>query len=180
MAQESLSALLDGECSPAELDRILDELHRSPELKASYSRLCLAREAGEGTRIARQQRCICEGVMARVAVEPMLDAGPRVVDLDARRRWMTLKPMTGLAMAQVSAPALAPVANPVSRRRGELLAVAMTPEQAEQRAELDELLLRHSGAMAEQGVGGPLRYARVAAHARPAVLRADSAGTEVR
>jgi hypothetical protein len=87
---------------------------------------------------------------------------------------------SGGFLPQVSAPALAPVANPVSRRRGELLAVAMTPEQAEQRAELDELLLRHSGAMAEQGVGGPLRYARVAAHARPAVLRADSAGTEVR
>lgn len=87
MPRESLSALVDGECSAEELDRLLDAMERSPELKQAYSRLCMAREAGEGTRITREQRCISAAVMARVASEPMAEAGARVTDLDSRRRW---------------------------------------------------------------------------------------------
>jgi negative regulator of sigma E activity len=207
MAQELLSALLDGECTPAELDRVLDEMQRSPELKDRFSRLCMAREVGEGIRIGRQQPCICADVMSRVASEPMLASpGPNTVDLDSRRRWFRFKPLAGLAAAAsvaavavlVSVPALrqepmtsasaglvpeaaAPaafsqVSVPANRRRSDLRAVAFTPEQAEQMAELNELLLEHSGAMAEQGVSGTLRYARVAAHARPAVYRPELTG----
>lgn len=103
MSQESLSALLDGECSPGELDRLLDELDRSPELKQAYSRLCLSREAREGTRIATGQACICADVMAGLDEAPM-PASDKLVDLDSRRarprpvlaRW---KPLAGFAAA---------------------------------------------------------------------------------
>lgn len=103
MSQETLSALLDGECSPEELDRLLDQLDRSPEMKEAYSRLCLSREAQEGTRITREQACICAGVMAGLDEAP-LPASDKLVDLDSRRanrraalaRW---KPLAGFAAA---------------------------------------------------------------------------------
>ncbi len=103
MSQETLSALLDGECTPEELDRLLDQLDRSPEMKEAYSRLCLSREAREGTRIARDQACICAGVMAGLDEAP-LPASDKLVDLDSRRanrraalaRW---KPLAGFAAA---------------------------------------------------------------------------------
>ena len=66
MAKDSLSALLDGECSPGELDRILEEMDRSPELKASWSRLCAARDAVEGVHIRKPAIDLCAGVMARL------------------------------------------------------------------------------------------------------------------
>lgn len=193
MPRESLSALVDGECSAAELDHLLAAMEQSPELKQAYSRLCMAREAGEGTRIIREQRCISSSVMARVAVEPMLDAGPKVVDLDSRRRWAGFRTMAGFAAAasvaavavllampqvkpdsaeasgrllpQVSAPAeFAPVSVPLTRRSRDLRAVAYTPEQAEQMDDLNGFLIEHSNTQSEQGVGGTLRYARYAAH----------------
>ena len=103
MSQETLSALLDGECTPEELDRLLDQMDRSPDLKSAYSRLCLSREAREGTRIASEQACICAGVMAGLDEAP-LPASDKLVDLDSRRpsrravlaRW---KPVAGFAAA---------------------------------------------------------------------------------
>ena len=84
MAQDSLSALLDGECTAAELDRLLDEMDHSPALKREFSRLCLAREAQEGTRITKA--CIAEGVMSQLDALPA--AAPphaKVTDLASRR-----------------------------------------------------------------------------------------------
>lgn len=103
MSQETLSALLDGECTPEELDRLLDQMDRSPDMKQAYSRLCLSREAREGTRITQEQPCICAGVMAGLDEAP-LPASDKLVDLDSRRpsrravlaRW---KPVAGFAAA---------------------------------------------------------------------------------
>lgn len=105
MAQETLSALLDGECSSEELDRLLDEMDRDPELKSAWSRLCLSREAAEGTRYRQDQPCICAGVMAQLDPQPApvarsqaLQAGPRARSQTARRR-RAWAPMAGWAVA---------------------------------------------------------------------------------
>lgn len=198
MARETLTALLDGECTPAEMDRLLEELAASPGLMLEYSRQIVAREAREGTRILKDQPCICAGVMAGLddMDEP---ASPKVVDLDSRRprpqppaRPSFWKPLAGLAaaasvaavavlismpgqtpdsaagMAAASSPAvtpsaIVPVALPMVRTPG-LRSVALRPEELRQRDELSEMLLEHNGSMAEQGMGGTLRYARFAAH----------------
>ena len=189
MSQESLSALLDGECTPAEMDALLDEIGRSLELKQAWSRQCLAREAREGTVVGKDQACICAGVMAALDDLPE-ETGSNVVELASRRRPATAfawKPLAGLAAAasvaavavMLSLPAqnpdaaieagngLAPAATmPVSYpvRRARDLVVAVAPEELERQQELEKLFMEHSGSMAEQGMGGTLRYARFAAH----------------
>lgn len=193
MTRESLSALLDGECSPAETDRLLDQIGRSPELQKEWSRLCLVRDARLGTRISQDQTCICAGVMS--ALDDMPEAiHPKVVELADRRKSIYLgfswKPVAGLAAAasvaaavvlllaipaqqsdvegnngvwgnQINAPVSAPV---IPRPSRGLQSVALHPEEIAQREELDNLLMEHNGSMADQGMGGTLRYARFAAH----------------
>jgi negative regulator of sigma E activity len=104
MAKDSLSALLDGECSPGELDRILEEMDRSPELKASWSRLCVSRDAMEGVHIRKPAIDLCAGVMAQLGERPV-STSARVVQLFRARAharsyapsyW---KPLAGLAAA---------------------------------------------------------------------------------
>ncbi len=103
MPQESLSALLDGECSDAEIDRLLASLETSPELAQRWSRWQLRREIEEGTRYQRGQSCICAAVMAAIEDPANLPvrSGP-VIDLAAwRRRVVALpwKPAVGFAAA---------------------------------------------------------------------------------
>jgi negative regulator of sigma E activity len=187
MPQDSLSALLDGECSSAELDRLLDELDRSPELGAQWSRLCLAREAGIGTRVAKQQPCICADVMGKLDAIPAV-ANAKVVDLavhkaNRRSRMASIwKPAIGFAAAaSVGAAAvmfIQPQNSPAGGGRDlrvipagtvaswsqtpELRTVATTDDAHSQM--LREYLMDHSNAIADEGVGGTLRYARFAAH----------------
>lgn len=187
MPQDSLSALLDGECTGAELDRLLDELDRSPELGQQWSRLCLARESRTGTRIAGRQPCICTEVMSRLDATPApVDA--KVVDLAAhkasrRTRIISLwKPAVGFAAAaSVGAAAVMfvqPQTGPSpgsggagSVQAGTVASWSQTPElRAVSTADdahsrmLREYLMDHSNAIADEGVGGTLRYARFAAH----------------
>lgn len=98
MSYEKLSALLDGECSAEELDRLLEDLDRSPELKVQWSRLCLARDTMEGVRIRKDQSCICAGVMANLDRAPAELAKPNVVEL-RRPRSMIMKQAAGWAVA---------------------------------------------------------------------------------
>lgn len=98
MAKDSLSALLDGECSSGELDRILEEMERSPELKASWSRLCVARDAVEGVHVRKPAIDLCAGVMARLDERPVA-SGSRVVPLVRARARSYWKPIVGLAAA---------------------------------------------------------------------------------
>lgn len=129
MSHDSLSALLDGECSAEELDRLLEEMERSPELKQAYSRLCLAREVAEGTRVAKDQPCICAGVMARLEVQE--PASARVVDLDSRRRKAAArfdwKPWAGFAAAaSVAAVAILVSMPPVGKQDGNAAGTALS------------------------------------------------------
>lgn len=98
MSHEKLSALLDGECSAEELDRLLEDIEQSPELKAQWSRLCLARDSMEGTQVRKDQPCICAGVMAGLDKTPAELVKPNVVEL-RRPRSMILKQVAGWAVA---------------------------------------------------------------------------------
>ncbi len=105
MANESLSALLDGECSPEEMDRLLDQMERDPQLKAAWSQLCLSRELREGTRVLPGQPCICAGVMGRLD-ESSVPAAGKVVEIAPRQtrpqptpRRFDWRPLSGWAVA---------------------------------------------------------------------------------
>jgi negative regulator of sigma E activity len=94
MSSELLSAALDGECTPEELDRLLAELERSPELKAQWSRLCLARDALGGARL--KQRSICEAVMGGLGDAPSEKV---VAMVSGKRRAIPWRPIASLATA---------------------------------------------------------------------------------
>lgn len=107
MSEELLSALLDGECTPVEVERLLQQLDGSPALKQRWTRMCVTREAVENTRIRAVSPDFCAGVMAAIqreeaTAEPV--RSPKVVALQPRRpvvaasrsRW---QPMAGLAAA---------------------------------------------------------------------------------
>lgn len=99
MSQESLSALVDGECSDAELDRLLASLDDDTDLTQRWSRWHLRRDIAEGVNYSAAQPCICAGVMA--ALEEPSKSG-RVVDLAAFRRKLVAlpwKPAVGFAAA---------------------------------------------------------------------------------
>lgn len=192
MAQEHLSALLDGECGSEELDRLLDEMERNPALKNDWSRMCRIREISAGTRIMAGQTCICTGVMSGLDALPAQVTSPKVVELARRRKSYTWQPIVGLAAAASIAavallaglsfttqtpsgfdssaqvtPVTQPVSYPVPRSAtARTQAVALRSQAATQVADedLDNYLIEHNNSMAEQGMGGMLRYTRFAAH----------------
>ena len=92
MSQESLSALVDGECSDAELDRLLAGLDDDTDLAQRWSRWHLRRDIAEGVSYKPGQACICAGVMA--ALEEPVKSG-RVVDIAAFRRKLVALPWKG-------------------------------------------------------------------------------------
>ena len=159
MSQETLSALLDGECSAEELDRLLDDVERSPELKAQWSRLCLSREAMEDTVVRKDQPCICAGVMAGLDAQPAELANPRVREFrrPAAFNWRPMAALAaaasvatvallvgmhggaqappangGVAAAQSAVPLTQPVSYPVGTPARYLQAVALRPSGEQQ------------------------------------------------
>lgn len=182
MAKDSLSALIDGECTPAELARILDEMDQSPALKSAWSRLCLSRDASEGVRVRRDQRCICEGVMAQLGAQDTLPVSRKPLHPTRRPTGLRTywKPLAGLAAAasvaavmvtlmpqreagpaaisgfapQIGTPVGVPAAQP---RPGRQHLVSAEDE-------LRRYLIEHSNTLANRGMGATLSYARFAAH----------------
>lgn len=189
MSQESLSALLDGECSPAELERLLSDLDGNPELKNAFSRICLSKDARDGVRVSRSQPCIVAGVMAGLDQAPGSD---KVVSLESRRKPVRVewKPLVGLAAAAsfgalavlvampqapdagleaapqgvVQTAGITPVAATALRKPRNLRAVALTADEQQQDEELRSYLMEHSNTLADRGMGGTLSYARFTAH----------------
>lgn len=169
MNRESLSALFDGECSSAELDRLLDGLDREPALKAEWSRLCLARDA-RATTVRNACPDFAAGVMAAIAVQT--DTPRATVIPFPQRVWRATQPLVGYALAaSVGAFAVFGVMAPKSD--GD---TAEAPVQFAQMAEpytvaqgdadedpVSSYLMDHS-ARSRAGMGGSLGYARVAAH----------------
>lgn len=173
MSHEHLSALLDGQCSDQELDRLLDEMERSPSLKADWSRMCRNRDLAAGVRVRGGQTCICEGVMSQLDAQPQENIHPNVVEITRRHRYFSWKPMAGLAAAaSIAAVALfaglsfTPIdsnpaleaSQPVNSYSQQVAATQAADE------DLDNYLIEHNNSLADQGMGGTLRYARFAAH----------------
>ncbi|QHS09835.1 sigma-E factor negative regulatory protein [Sinimarinibacterium sp. NLF-5-8] len=185
MTEDALSALLDGECTPEELDRLLDALEHSDTLKQTWSRMCLGRDLLGGVQVRAQQPCICEGVMSRL--QPREDeqrAHPTVVPLTrAPRQGMRWKPAAAWAMAAGMAAVAVMVAIPDPDHSADLMTLAaapaadeasapgvavasISPEQrrAAAQEELRQYLIEHSSTLADRGMGATMSYARVAAH----------------
>jgi len=172
MNSESLSALLDGECSPSELDHLLGQMDRDPALRERFGRMALSQELRRGARVSRVPADFADRVMAALPARP--DA--TLVRLPARWSW---QPLAGLAAAAAvgavavlvikpdpgAGPADPAIATP---------AVAEAPAPADDRrmAELDDenarqlrnYLMAYSQSRAQQGMGGTLGYARYAAY----------------
>lgn len=92
--EETLSAAFDGECSPAEFERLLDACSQSPQLLRRYGRHCASREASVGTAFNFDSEVFCAAVMSRI--DPPRHA--RVVALRSRVR-AVVRPIGGLALA---------------------------------------------------------------------------------
>jgi len=76
---EQLSACLDGELPPAELDLLLKRVGREAELRAAIGRYSLIGEAMRAERPAVASRDFASNVMAVVAAEPALAQTPAPV-----------------------------------------------------------------------------------------------------
>jgi negative regulator of sigma E activity len=175
MNEEALSALLDGECGPDEVDRLLDALEKSPALKAQFSRMCMARDSLQGLR-PRRGLDLAERVGAALARETAPAAN------DARvARWPAV---AGLALAAGVAAAVVFVVRPdrAPVAPAETVAAAAPAQPAAVEAadrdaawgelgaqdarELDSYMVAHSRSRARlgQGMGGTLGYARYTAY----------------
>lgn len=113
-----LSALLDGECSDAELDELLAEMDRSPELSERWSQLCRDQALRQG-RTPIQAQCICADVMARLDEPARSDQKVRPLRAPPPRlrlpRWAV--PAGGLAAAASLGAAAVLVIQPESRQQ---------------------------------------------------------------
>jgi negative regulator of sigma E activity len=181
---ESISALLDGECSPRELERLLDEMERDPALREQFSRQCLARDARMGTKVRSAQLGFSSKVIAALHEER---PGAVVVPFAARIQQVPWKAMTGLAaaaaigamavlalkpeapvggsaglpVATTSPMASAAVAVPVAATAGPAGAIAADDVTRQQ---LQNYLRAYSQAREQQHVRSMLGYARYAAY----------------
>jgi sigma-E factor negative regulatory protein RseA len=110
---EQLSACLDGELPPAELDLLLKRVGREAELRAAIGRYSLIGEAMRAERPAVASRDFASKVMASVAAEPVPVqtpaevTRPKVVQIPASTRparispaaLRYLRPAAGMAIA---------------------------------------------------------------------------------
>ncbi|MGQ0586329.1 MAG: sigma-E factor negative regulatory protein [Gammaproteobacteria bacterium] len=175
---ESLSALLDGECSPSELDRLLAELDRDPELRRQFSRLCLARDGRMGIRVRSAELDFADRVLAALHTEE-----PRVVvaigDRIRRLPWRMAASLAAAAVVGAATvlavrpdPAGMPVAQPAIPAAGTLTAQqdSLAAEGETGFAELDDenarqlrnYLIAYSQSRGQ--VGSTMGYARYAAY----------------
>jgi negative regulator of sigma E activity len=170
--KESLSALLDGECSDAELDQVLAELERDPALRRQFSRQCLARDARMGTRIRSADADFSSRVLAALQDEPavVVPFGTRV----RRLPWRTAVSLAAAAalgavavlvvapQSQVAPVQVAPVAAPAAI--GEAQEKQFADLDDEHARQLRNYVIAYSQSRGQQGVGSTLGYARYAAY----------------
>ena len=184
---ESLSALLDGECSPSELDQLLAEFDRDPDLRRQFARLCLAREARMGTRVRQPDLQFADRVLAALPG----DETPVVVPFGDRVRRMPWRMATSLAAAAalgaVTVLAIRPAATPgldpgavqsasvpaMQAAAAEPVETGFTELDDENARQLRNYLMAYSQSRDQQGIGTTLGYARYAAYTddRQAMVR---------
>lgn len=181
MTNETLSALLDGECTSAEVDRLLAAMERDSALKAHYSRLVFAREALHGRRAKALDPHFAGRVLAGL---DEAGAAPSTVVPFRLRRAPAWRPLAGLAAAAGIA-AVAVLALRPGSPEAPAQVLAATPAAAEPArhwTELDAANARrlnsyvsaYRQSRSQQGVGGTLSHARYASHVEPAAEAAVS------
>lgn len=169
--EESLSALLDGECSPAELEALLDEMGRDPSLRQKFARMALAQELRRGARVRPVPNDFADKVRAGLPAQPdpAATAGT-VVPLPRRPSW---QPVVGLAAAAGVAAAAVLALKPAPAPEAPVSApVAALPEPEVRVADLNDegarqlrnYLMAYNQSRAQNGLGGTLGYARYAAY----------------
>lgn len=99
MSEELLSALLDGECTPAEVEAALTAIERSPELAARWSRMCLTRDVMAGRTVRKPALDLTAGIMAALDDEPVVAAPSKVVPLRPRAAAPAAKPAPAAAVS---------------------------------------------------------------------------------
>lgn len=100
---EQLSACLDGELPPAELDLLLKRVGREAELRAAIGRYALIGEAMRAERPAVASRDFASKVMTAVAAEPAPSTLPNHV---SRPKTTTSAPGVAAAASRISPAAL--------------------------------------------------------------------------
>lgn len=189
--KETLSALLDGECSPSELGRLLNELERDPALRERFSRQCLARDSRMGTRVRSANLDFSSRVIAALHSEDP----PVVVAFRDRVRRLPWRAAASLAAAAAVGAVAVLAIQPGGQAAPQGVPVAQTGVYADgataaaepverQFAELDDenarqlrnYLMTYSQSRGQQGVGTTLGYARYAAYTddRPAARTAEN------
>ena len=194
MSSEMLSAALDGECSAQELDQLLNELERNPELKEQWSRLSLARDALNGAQLSLKTS-ICAEVMKAIG-----DDAPsaKVAAFVPRRAASIWRPVIGLATAAGVAsvafflgyrnPTAEPVGPAVTAQSQQPAAIVASSapkapvtvakaampdtgasgwesvDQEEDARQLNNYLIDYSSYRSGAGMADTLGYARFAAH----------------
>jgi negative regulator of sigma E activity len=180
---ESISALLDGECSPSELERLLDEMERDPVLREQFSRQCLARDSRMGTKVRSAKLDFSSRVIAALHNER---PGGVVVPFAARVRQVPWKAATGLAAAaaigamavlalkpegapdgRLPVATTSPMASSAAAMPVSTSAEPMSPAVAGDevtRQQLQNYLRAYSQSRAHQGVRSMLGYARYTAY----------------
>jgi negative regulator of sigma E activity len=181
MNDESLSAMLDGECTPSEQASVLGALNRDPGLRRRLSRLTLVGESLRGVRVRTPDLDFADRVMAGLGQDQAPAATVRPSVPHRRSRW---RPVVGLAAAAgvvgLAVLALKPrqPAAPAATAPAAATEAAAPAGAAQQWARLDDdrrqqlrnYLFAYSQARAQQGMG-TLGYARYAAYTDS---RADS------
>jgi len=108
MSEELLSAMMDGECKPQEIEQLLAELDSSVALKARWSRMCATRDALAGVSFRKNSIDLTASVMAALDDLEDTENGSNVVPL--RRATVTaparvaararrMQPLVGYAAA---------------------------------------------------------------------------------
>lgn len=188
---ETLSAFLDGECSSAELDRVLEACGRDAALMQRCTRVYASRDAVRGVAVKFDADALCRGVMAQVAP-------PRRAKVVALRKRAAdvVRPLTGLAMAASLgalvtfaalhydlAPGPVPMATAQATNGNATAQVAqasvpqITAAPAEEvrwskldpaaARQLDDYMMEHASYRSGQSMGSALNYARMAAQSNP-------------
>ena len=101
---EQISALVDGEFEPYELDRLTDQLTESDELRRVWNRYQLRGDPIRGETVDPRLFGVADWVRARLAEEPTVLAPAAGRAVGATAPW--LKPVAGTAIAASVAAAV--------------------------------------------------------------------------
>ncbi len=175
--KESLSALLDGECSASELDRALAELERDPALREQFSRQCLARDSRMGTRVRSADLAFADRVLAALQDEPaaIVPFGDRVRRLPWRAAASLAAAAALGAIAVLVVRPEAPTGSQIPVYPGATAQTAAVPAgepadlqfaelEGEHARQLRNYVIAYSQSRGQQSVGVTLGYARYAAY----------------